>query len=109
MLICERFLGIPADALTVPKLKVISFETTIICRFYWYAVGCTSEIFGSVVDSNTMTKSVKDGIAVNLVYDEWAAKVTLNQSEVKEIEDYHTRCAVKGASIRLRRARKRWR
>ena len=58
----------------------------------------TIEVFGPVVDSYTMTESVKDGITVNLVYDGRAAKVTLDQAKVKEIEDYYARCAVEGAN-----------
>lgn len=58
----------------------------------------TIEVFGPVVDSYTMTESVKDGITVNLVYDGRAAKVTLDQTKVKEIEDYYAQCAVEGAN-----------
>ena len=58
----------------------------------------TIEVFGPVVDSYTMTGSVKDGITVNLVYDGRAAKVTLDQAKVKEIEDYYAQCAVEGAN-----------
>lgn len=58
----------------------------------------TIEVFGPVVDSYTMTESVKDGITVNLVYDGRATKVTLDQAKVKEIEDYYAQCAVEGAN-----------
>ena len=58
----------------------------------------TIEVFGPVVDSYTMTESVKDGITVNLVYDGRAAKVTLDQAKVREIEDYYAQCAVEGAN-----------
>ena len=58
----------------------------------------TIEVFGAVVDSYTMTESVKDGITVNLVYDGRAAKVTLNQEKVQEIEDYYAKCALEGAN-----------
>ena len=58
----------------------------------------TIEVFGPVVDAYTMTESVKDGITVNLVYDGRAAKVTLDQTKVKEIEDYYAQCAVEGAN-----------
>ena len=58
----------------------------------------TIEVFGPVVDSYTMTESVKDGITVNLVYDGRAAKVTLDQAKVKEIEDYYAICAEEGAN-----------
>jgi type I restriction enzyme R subunit len=47
----------------------------------------TIEVFGGIVDAYTMTESVRDGITVNLVYDGRAARVTLNQQKVKEIED----------------------
>lgn len=58
----------------------------------------TIEVFGPVVDSYTMTESVKDGITVNLVYDGRAAKVTLYQEKVQEIEDYYALCAREGAN-----------
>lgn len=45
----------------------------------------------SVVDAYTMTEAVKDGITVNLVYDGRAARVTLDQAKVREIEDYYDR------------------
>lgn len=58
----------------------------------------TIEVFGQVVDAYTMTEAVKDGITVNLVYDGRAARVTLDQAKVREIEDYYDRCAVEGAN-----------
>ena len=58
----------------------------------------TIEVFGPVVDAYTMTEAVKDGITVNLVYDGRAARVTLDQAKVREIEDYYDRCAVEGAN-----------
>lgn len=58
----------------------------------------TLEVFGDIVESYTMTESVRDGITVNLVYDGRAARVTLNQDKVKEIEDYYARCADLGAT-----------
>lgn len=58
----------------------------------------TIEVFGVIVDAYTMTESVKDGITVNLVYDGRAARVTLDQSKVKEIEDYYAECVAEGAS-----------
>lgn len=50
-------------------------------------IDATIEVFGAVVDSYTMTEAVEDGITVNLVYDGRAAKVTLNQAKVREIEE----------------------
>ena len=58
----------------------------------------TIEVFGGVVDAYTMTESVKDGITVNLVYDGRAARVTLDQAKVKEIEDYYDQCALEGTN-----------
>jgi Type I site-specific restriction-modification system, R (restriction) subunit and related helicases len=45
-----------------------------------------------------MTEAVEDGITVNLVYDGRAAKVTLNQDKVQEIERYYDQCAEEGAN-----------
>lgn len=61
-------------------------------------IDATIEVFGPVIDSYTMTESVRDGITVNLVYDGRAAKVNLNQAKLKEIEDYYDRCADEGAN-----------
>ncbi len=58
----------------------------------------TIEVFGAIVDAYTMTESVKDGITVNLVYDGRAARVTLDQAKVKEIEDYYAQCELEGAN-----------
>lgn len=58
----------------------------------------TIEVFGPVVDAYTMTESVRDGITVNLVYDGRAAKVTLDQEKVREIEKYYEECERLGAN-----------
>lgn len=58
----------------------------------------TIEVFGGVVDSYTMTESVRDGITVNLVYDGRAAKVTLDQEKVRQIEKYYEECERQGAN-----------
>lgn len=61
-------------------------------------IDATIKVFGPVVDSYTMTESVRDGITVNLVYDGRAAKVNLNQNKLKEIEEYYNHCADEGAN-----------
>lgn len=61
-------------------------------------IDATIEVFGAVVDSYTMTEAVEDGITVNLVYDGRAAKVTLNQERVQEIERYYDQCAEQGSN-----------
>lgn len=61
-------------------------------------IDATLDVFGEVVDSYTMTESVKDEITVRLVYEGRAAKVVLDNSKLKEIEDYYQQCAEDGAS-----------
>jgi type I restriction enzyme R subunit len=54
-------------------------------------IDATLDVFGKVVDAYTMTESVKDEITVRIVYEGRAAKVLLNNSKLKEIEDYYAR------------------
>lgn len=61
-------------------------------------VDATLDVFGEIVDSYTMTESVKDEITVRLVYEGRASKVVLESNKVKEIEDYYTQCVAEGAS-----------
>lgn len=61
-------------------------------------IDATIEVFGPVVDAYTMTEAVRDGITVNLVYDGRAARVTLDQAKIQEIEDYYARCAEEGSN-----------
>ena len=58
----------------------------------------TIKVFGGVVDAYTMTESVRDGITVNLVYDGRAARVTLDQDKVRQIEEYYAQCEREGAN-----------
>lgn len=61
-------------------------------------VDATLEVFGGIIDSYTMTESVKDEITVRLVYEGRAAKVILNSKELKKIEDYYNQCAEEGTN-----------
>jgi type I restriction enzyme, R subunit len=61
-------------------------------------IDATLDVFGEVVDSYTMTESVADEITVRIVYEGRAAKVLLDNSKLKEIEDYYAHCADDGAS-----------
>jgi type I restriction enzyme R subunit len=61
-------------------------------------IDATLDVFGKVVDAYTMTESVKDEITVRIVYEGRAAKVLLNNSKLKEIEDYYARCAEIGSN-----------
>jgi type I restriction enzyme R subunit len=61
-------------------------------------IDATLDVFGPVVDAYTMTESVKDEITVRIVYEGRAAKVLLDNSKLKDIEDYYAQCADDGAS-----------
>lgn len=61
-------------------------------------IDATYDVFGGVVDSYTMTESVKDEITVRIVYEGRAAKVILDSKKLKEIEEYYAKCAEDGAS-----------
>ena len=61
-------------------------------------IDATLDVFGDVVDSYTMTESVKDEITVRIVYEGRAAKVVLDNEKLEEIEAYYDQCADDGAS-----------
>ncbi|MEJ1336733.1 MAG: type I restriction endonuclease subunit R [Candidatus Sedimenticola sp. (ex Thyasira tokunagai)] len=61
-------------------------------------IDATLDVFGEVVDSYTMTESVKDEITVRIVYEGRAAKVVLDSQKLEEIEAYYAQCAEDGAS-----------
>jgi len=61
-------------------------------------IDATLDVFGDVVDSYTMTESVKDDITVRIVYEGRAAKVILDNKKLEEIEAYYDQCAEDGAS-----------
>ena len=58
----------------------------------------TIEIFGPVVETYSMRESVVDGITVRIVYEGRAAKVSLNDDKLKEIEEYYNKCAKEGSN-----------
>tara|TARA_B100001063_G_scaffold247358_1_gene293189 strand:- start:20 stop:2032 length:2013 start_codon:yes stop_codon:yes gene_type:complete len=61
-------------------------------------IDATLDVFGDVVDSYTMTESVRDEITVRVVYEGRAAKVLLENSKLQEIEKYYEDCASAGAN-----------
>lgn len=61
-------------------------------------IDATLDVFGKIVDSYTMTESVKDEITVRIVYEGRAAKVLLDNGKLHEIEEYYSQCADIGAS-----------
>jgi type I restriction enzyme, R subunit len=75
---------------SLPNATFVGFTGTPIDR--------TLEVFGKVVDSYTMTESVKDEITVRIVYEGRAAKVALNNSELEKIEKYYDEAAEAGSS-----------
>jgi len=61
-------------------------------------VDATLDVFGDIVDSYTMTESVRDEITVRIVYEGRAAKMSLNNSVLKDIENYYQNAVAEGAS-----------
>lgn len=61
-------------------------------------VDATLEVFGDIVDSYTMTESVKDEITVRIVYEGRAAKMTLDSNVLTDIENYYSQVLEDGAT-----------
>ena len=75
---------------SLPNATYIGFTGT--------PIDATFDVFGEIVDSYTMTESVKDEITVRIVYEGRAAKILLENSKLQEIEDYYAKCADQGAT-----------
>lgn len=61
-------------------------------------IDATMDVFGEIVDSYTMTESVKDDITVRIVYEGRAAKVLLDTKRLKDIENYYSQVADDGGN-----------
>jgi len=61
-------------------------------------IDATMDVFGEIVDSYTMTESVKDDITVRIVYEGRAAKVLLDTQKVQEVEEYYANVVEEGAN-----------
>lgn len=61
-------------------------------------IDATLDVFGDIVDTYTMTESVKDEITVRIVYEGRAAKVVLENKKLEEIEEYYKSCVAEGAA-----------
>ncbi|MBL0320121.1 MAG: type I restriction endonuclease subunit R [Alphaproteobacteria bacterium] len=61
-------------------------------------IDATLDVFGDVIDAYTMTESVEDEITVRIVYEGRAARVLLDNSKLKEIEEYYNQCAEDGST-----------
>ena len=75
-----------------------SLRNSTFVGFTGTPIDATLDVFGKVVDAYTMTESVKDEITVRIVYEGRAAKVLLNNSKLKEIEEYYAKCAEVGSN-----------
>lgn len=80
------------------KYLHVSLPNATFVGFTGTPIDATLDVFGKVVDTYTMTESVKDEITVRIVYEGRAAKVLLNNSKLKEIEDYYAKCAEIGSN-----------
>jgi len=61
-------------------------------------IDATLDVFGKVVDEYTMTESVIDEITVRIVYEGRAARVALENRELKKIEEYYRVAEEEGAN-----------
>lgn len=61
-------------------------------------IDATLDVCGKVVDEYTMTESVRDEITVRIVYEGRAAKIALENSELKKIEEYYQVAEEDGAN-----------
>ncbi|HAC22052.1 MAG TPA: type I restriction endonuclease [Porphyromonadaceae bacterium] len=75
-----------------------SLPNAVYVGFTGTPIDATLDVFGKVVDAYTMTESVRDEITVRIVYEGRAAKVVLNNSELKKIEQYYDEVAEEGAN-----------
>ena len=75
-----------------------SLPNAVFVGFTGTPIDATLDVFGKIVDSYTMTESVRDEITVPIVYEGRAAKVVLNNSELQKIEQYYNDVAEQGAN-----------
>jgi len=61
-------------------------------------IDATLDVFGGIIDTYTMTESVKDEITVRIVYEGRAAKVALDNNKLRDIEDYYASCVAEGST-----------
>ena len=75
---------------SLPNATYVGFTGTPIDK--------TLSVFGAIVDSYTMTESVRDEITVRIVYEGRSANIVLENSKLAEIEAYYAKCAEDGAN-----------
>lgn len=83
-----------------PYAKVLkeAFPNATFVGFTGTPIAETYQTFGDEIDRYTMDQAVADGLTVSIKYHPRIAKVLLDQSKVKEIEDYYKKCADDGAT-----------
>ncbi len=58
----------------------------------------TIQVFGKIIDSYNMQQAVDDEITVPIKYVPRMAKVTLDEEQLKKIDEYYKQCADEGAT-----------
>lgn len=66
-----------------------SLPASYIRRFTGTPIAETYQTFGDEIDRYTMDQAVADGLTVSIKYHPRIAKVLLDKSKAKEIEDYY--------------------
>ncbi len=75
----------------LPNATFVGFTGTPISETY--------QTFGEEIDRYTLDQAVADGLTVPIKYHPRIAKVLLDQSKAKEIEDYYKKCFDDGATL----------
>lgn len=83
-----------------PYAKVLkeAFPNATFVGFTGTPISETYQTFGDEIDRYTMDQAVADGLTVSIKYHPRIAKVLLDQTKAKEIEDYYKKCADDGAT-----------
>lgn len=83
-----------------PYAKVLkeAFPQATFVGFTGTPIAETYQTFGDEIDRYTMDQAVADGLTVSIKYHPRIAKVLLDKSKAKEIEDYYKKCADDGAT-----------
>lgn len=83
-----------------PYAKVLkeAFPQATFVGFTGTPIAETYQTFGEEIDRYTMDQAVADGLTVPIKYHPRIAKVLLNKTKAKEIEDYYKKCADDGAT-----------
>ena len=83
-----------------PYAKVLreAFPHATFVGFTGTPIAETYQTFGEEIDRYTMDQAVADGLTVPIKYHPRIAKVLLDETKVKQIEDYYKKCADDGAT-----------